>query len=96
MNKAASTLRDYRQFYIDGRWVDPLQPADFAVENPSTEQAVGVISLGARADIDRAVSAARRAFADYSLTAVEQRLEWLQKLLAIYMENYDEMGELIG
>ncbi len=96
MNKAASTLRDYRQFYIDGRWVDPLQPADFAVENPSTEQAVGVISLGARADIDRAVSAARRAFADYSLTAVEQRLEWLQKLLAIYMENYDEMGELIS
>ncbi len=96
MNKDTSGRWDCRQFYIGGQWHNPLQASDFAVENPSTEQTVGVISLGAEVDIDRAVVEARRAFESYSQTSVKQRLAWLEKLLAIYMERYNEMGELIS
>ena len=44
---------DYRKFYINGAWVDPAQANDFPVIDPATEQAVEVISLGSRADVDR-------------------------------------------
>ena len=37
--------------------------ATLEVIDPSTERSVGVISLGSRADLDRAVAAARQAFA---------------------------------
>jgi len=53
-------MREYLKFYIDGSWVDPLQPNSFDVENPATEQVSGQISLGSAADVDVAVNAARR------------------------------------
>ncbi len=59
-------MRDYRQFYIDGAWVAPASGRSFEVINPATEAVSGVISLGDRADVDRAVAAARRAFDGYS------------------------------
>ena len=66
-------MRDYLKFYIDGRWVDPVRPNPFDVENPATEQVSGKISLGSADDVDVAVRAARRAFtelvAEHSRTA---------------------------
>ena len=53
-------MLDKRKFYIDGQWVDPLKPNDLAVINPATEKPVAVITMGTAADIDRAVSAAKR------------------------------------
>ncbi len=50
------------KFYIDGAWVDPVEPRAFDVTNPSTEESVAQISLGSAADVDRAVKAARAAF----------------------------------
>ena len=58
-------MRDYRKFYIDGQWVDPVQPQTLDVVNPATEGVAGVISLGSKADVDRAVAAAQRAFESY-------------------------------
>ena len=54
-------MRDYRKFYIDGQWVEPAAPKSLDVVNPATEGVAGVISLGSRADVDRAVAAAQRA-----------------------------------
>jgi aldehyde dehydrogenase (NAD+) len=71
-------MRDCREFYIDGRWVQPNEPRDFAVVNPATEERIATISLGSRADVDKAVAAAKRAFATFSETTVEERLALLQ------------------
>ena len=57
-------MRDYLKFYIDGQWVDPVEPRTLDVINPATEGVAGRISLGSAADVDRAAQAARRAFAD--------------------------------
>ncbi|MBN9025130.1 MAG: aldehyde dehydrogenase family protein, partial [Rhizobiales bacterium] len=51
------------QFYIDGAWVDPVVPKVIDVIDPSTEDAFAQISLGSKADVDKAVAAAKRAFA---------------------------------
>ncbi|MEZ5530168.1 MAG: aldehyde dehydrogenase family protein [Porticoccaceae bacterium] len=89
-------MRDCRQFYIDGQWVDPETSHELVVENPATEQPVAVISQGSVEDLNRAVMAARRAFAEYSQTTREQRLILLEKLLAVYLERYEDMAQAIS
>lgn len=88
-------MLDKRKFYIGGQWVDPLKPNDLEAINPATEEPVAVISMGTAADIDRAVAAARTAFATYSQTSMQERLALLEKLLQIYKRRYDEMARTI-
>jgi aldehyde dehydrogenase (NAD+) len=87
---------EYRQFYIDGRWVDPAAPREFQVINPATEAVAGVISLGNATDVDRAVSAARRAFDSFSRTSPDQRRALLEKILAAYKAHYEEIALAIS
>ena len=86
-------MKNGRQFYINGAWVDPIEPNDFPVENPATEQNVATISLGSSADVDHAVSAARTAFESFSQSSIEERLALLERLEAIYTARYDEMAQ---
>lgn len=88
-------MLDKRKFYINGEWVNPLQANDLEVLNPATEKPIAVISMGTAADVDRAVAAAKKAFESYSQTSVEERLELLEKLLAIYKRRYNEMARTI-
>jgi aldehyde dehydrogenase (NAD+) len=87
---------DNRQFYIDGGWVDPVQPKEFKVINPATEAVAGVISMGQAADVDRAVAAARRAFDSYSRTSPAERLALMERILAAYKAHYDEIAQAIS
>ena len=72
---------DHLKFYIDGAWVDPAVPATLDVVNPATEAAFARISLGSTSDVDRAVIAARRAFNSYSETSVQERLDYLRRII---------------
>jgi aldehyde dehydrogenase (NAD+) len=87
---------DNRQFYIDGAWVDPVEPKQFTVINPATEQAAGVISMGSAKDVDHAVAAARRAFDSYARTTPAERLSLLERILAAYKAHYDEIAQAIS
>jgi aldehyde dehydrogenase (NAD+) len=89
-------MKDARQFYIDGKWVAPAQPRDFAVINPATEEQIATISLGSAADVDKAVAAAKRAFDTFSETTVEQRRELLQRIVAVYKAKSQEMAQAIS
>ena len=80
------------KFYIDGQWVEPLQPKLFDVVNPATEEVTGQISLGSAGDVDRAVKAARRAFGSFSLTSREYRLDLLKTIIALYEKRADELA----
>jgi aldehyde dehydrogenase (NAD+) len=87
---------DNRQFYIDGAWVDPVEPKELKVINPATEEAAGVISMGSAKDVDRAVMAARRAFDSYSRTSPAERLALMERILAAYKAHYDEIAQAIS
>ena len=89
-------IGDNRKFYIDGAWVEPLQPHEYEVLNPATEDAIATISLGSVEDIDLAVTAARRAFQSFSRTSKQDRIDLLQRILAVYKTRYDEMADLIS
>lgn len=89
-------MYDFRQFYINGEWTDPVEPRDLDVINPATEQSIGKISLGSAADVDKAVAAAKAAFPRYSQTSVEERVQLLQKVLAGYQQKLKDIAAAIS
>ena len=89
-------LYDNRQFYIDGAWVNPVEPKEFNVINPATEAVAGVISMGSAKDVDLAVAAARRAFDGYSRSTPAERLALMERILAAYKAHYDEIAQAIS
>lgn len=49
--------------YVDGEFVPAADGRTLAVDDPATTEVVGHVALAGRIDVDRAVAAARRAFA---------------------------------
>jgi aldehyde dehydrogenase (NAD+) len=89
-------MQNALKFYINGEWVDPITPHAFDVINPATEQSIGQISLGSAADVDRAASAARQAFKGYSQTSREERISYLEKILAGYKKRWDDLAQAMS
>jgi aldehyde dehydrogenase (NAD+) len=85
-----------RQFYIDGKWVNPKLARDHSVIDPTTEEVCAVISLGDAVDTDLAVAAAKRAFATWSKTPPAERLRLVERLLEIYQRRAAEMARAIS
>ena len=88
-------MRSYLKFYIDGAWADPVTPKTAEVINPATEAVSGQISLGSAADVDKAVAAARRTFASWSVSTVKERLDLMQSIQAEYAARMQELGEAV-
>ena len=88
-------MLDKKKFYINGEWVDPKNPNNFEVINPSTEEVCAVINLGSSDDTNSAVKAARNAFETWKETSKEERLLLLEKLLKIYKARWDDMTDAI-
>ena len=89
-------MRDCRQFYIEGKWVNPTESRDWEVINPSNEEPIATISLGSAADVDKAVAAAKKAFESYSQTAVAERVALLQRVIEVYKAKSEQMAETIS
>jgi aldehyde dehydrogenase (NAD+) len=89
-------MKDCRQFYIDGQWVNPTNANDFNVINPASEEPIATISLGTAADVDKAVTAANGAFESYSETTLGTRLLLLRRITEVYQSRADEMAETIS
>jgi len=89
-------MNDCREFYIDGKWFSPAVGRDLPVVNPATEEAIATISLGGAADVDSAVAAAKKSFASYSETTVEQRLALLHRIVEVYKAKSEEMARAIS
>ena len=88
-------MREYKQFYINGEWVDPVTPNDFDVINPATEEVCAQISMGSEEDVNRAVAAAKAAFPSFSRTSVKERVELLESCVEIYQKYYNDIADAI-
>ena len=85
-------MTDLLDFYIDGAWVRPDSQVIEAVIDPSSEQVVARIILGNERDVNRAVAAAKAAFASFSATTPEQRIELLERII----DGYQRRGEALA
>ena len=88
-------MRDYKQFYINGEWVDPTTPNDFDVINPANEEVCAQISLGSEADVDKAVAAAKAAFESFGRTSRQERVELLESCIEVYQKYYNDIADAI-
>ncbi len=84
------------QFYVDGAWVDPATPQTFDVIDPSTEDAFAQISLGSKADVDKAVAAAKAAFPAFSRTTPAERRDLLKRVVEVYKSRADDLATAVS
>ncbi len=89
-------MQEFTQFYIGGEWVDPVAPKTMDVIDPSTEEACARISLGSEADVDRAVKAARQAFARFELTKPKTRGDLLLSLAEQLRRRQSDLADVIS
>src|ERR1700737_2413824 len=90
------TMVNRMQFYIDGGWVDPAVKKSTPVVNPATEEAMYEVALGSKADVDKAVAAARRAFESFSQTSREERVALLGKIIEVYKTRMKDIGAAVS
>ena len=81
--------------YIGGTWVDAVSEERLDVTNPATGDVIAEVPLSARADVDRAVAAAREAFPGWRATPPVERARACFKLKHLLDENRDELARLV-
>src|SRR5258708_3752385 len=76
---------------IDGEWVESSTGETFENRNPAdTRDVVGVFQKSAKADVDAAVDAAKRAFAKWRLVPAPRRAEIVFRAAEILIERKEE------
>src|SRR5919204_4349374 len=91
---AAVTPRKY-QLLIDGQWVDAESGKTFETPNPATGATLAEVAEGDKADIDKAVAAARRAFeGKWAKVSARERGRLLYKLAQLVEARAKELAAL--
>ncbi len=89
-------LAKKHRMFIDGKWVEAKSGQTFPVEDPATQETIGQVPAGDKADIDLAVAAARRAFEGKAwsrmLPADRAKLVW--RIGDLLEKHADEFAEL--
>src|SRR6478752_5980835 len=89
-------MQNRKKFYIDGAWVDPAVKKTVPVVNPATEEKMYDVAVGSKADVDKAVAAARKAFVTFSVTTREERIELLGKIIDAYKTRAKDIAAAIS
>ncbi|NID15335.1 aldehyde dehydrogenase family protein [Luteibacter yeojuensis] len=88
-------MHTIEQIYIDGAFVTPHGQERFELFNPATEEVIGTVRLGDAEDARRAIAAAKRAFATFSTSTVEERIALLQRMHDAVRAREDDLFEAI-
>jgi aminomuconate-semialdehyde/2-hydroxymuconate-6-semialdehyde dehydrogenase len=84
------------QLFIGGRWEKAVSGRTFDSFNPATGEKLATIQEAAPEDVDRAVRAARRAFAEgpWPRMAVAERSRILNRIAEIILQRKEELARL--
>ncbi|GMA55640.1 hypothetical protein GCM10025858_01430 [Alicyclobacillus sacchari] len=80
--------------FIDGKFCASENGRTFDNINPATGDKIGVVAEGGRAEIDRAVAAARRAFKTWGKTPAAERAAIMHRIANLIEENLEELALL--
>src|SRR2546426_12615466 len=77
-------------------WRPPAEGvASLPVFNPATGEVIEQVPLSGDRDVDAAVSAAARAYAEWSKTAVMERVRLMFRYKALLEEHFEELASII-
>jgi len=88
-------MLEKKNFYINGKWVTPINQKQIDVIDPATEKSCAVISLGGKEDVHSAVIAAKNAFNSWGFASKEERIKLLEKLYEIYKKRWNDISDAI-
>jgi 4-(gamma-glutamylamino)butanal dehydrogenase len=93
---AARAVQPRCDLFVDGAFVPAADGDRFPTVNPATGEVLAKVAAGTAEDVDRAVRAARRAFADerWSGRAPAERKAVLLRLAELVREHADELALL--
>ncbi|MEV6105575.1 aldehyde dehydrogenase family protein [Streptomyces sp. NPDC051940] len=80
--------------YIDGGFTDAADGKVFKSISPSSEEVLSEVAQAGAADVDRAVQAARKAFASWSALPGAERGKYLYRIARIIQERSRELAVL--
>src|SRR5881398_1167205 len=93
---ATATARDFpTQMYIDGKWCDARDGKTLAVINPADESTIAEVAFGGRAEADRAIEAAARAFPSWKATSAYDRAKVLKKTADLIRDRADAIARTL-
>jgi aldehyde dehydrogenase (NAD+) len=94
-SRAIVSLKPSYGLFIDGEFVDPIDGGHFKTESPSSQEVLAEVSLAGPADVDRAVSAARRAQEEvWGPMPGKERAKHLFRVARIIQERARELAVL--
>ncbi|MFB7939600.1 aldehyde dehydrogenase [Streptomyces sp. NPDC004779] len=93
-----SELVEHGKLFIGGELTDPLGDAAIEVVSPHTEEVIGRVPHASRADVDRAVAVARRAFDEgpWPRTSLEERIEVVSRIKDAIAVRHEELARSIS
>lgn len=81
---------------IDGKWVEAVSGAHFAIENPAKKRPIAEMPRASAADVDRAVQAASKALVSWKKMAPRDRGRLLLKIAEDLEARAEEMARTIA
>jgi len=91
--KNPALLRD--ACLVDGQWLSPAGGKAIQVTNPANGCIVGSVPSLTAGNVEKAIDAAERAFADWSRRAARDRAAILRRWFDLLVENADDLGALM-
>jgi aldehyde dehydrogenase (NAD+) len=83
----------HRKMFIGGQWVDAVSGETFETRNPATGALLATVPAASKADIDRAVAAARAAFdGAWNRFKPYERQVLLLKVADLFEKHWDELS----
>ncbi|MBD2750116.1 aldehyde dehydrogenase family protein [Microvirga sp. BT688] len=89
-------MLELRRFYVGGHWVSTQSNAEHLLVSPSTEEPVGIVSLGNADDVNAAVAAAKTAFPTWSSADLAERVRFIERIHSIYSARIEEVARSIS
>ena len=86
-------MKQYKM-WIGGKWVDAESGKTYQMINPATEEVIAELPLGGKADVDKAVAAARNAYPVWSKKSQAERSQITMKLAALLRQEAGEIGRI--
>ncbi|MFI8102471.1 aldehyde dehydrogenase family protein [Streptomyces sp. NPDC086023] len=80
--------------FIDGEFTEAADGKVFKTVSPSSEEVLAEVAQAGAADVDRAVKAARKAFASWSALPGSERAKYLFRIARIIQERSRELAVL--
>ncbi|MFI5798740.1 aldehyde dehydrogenase family protein [Streptomyces sp. NPDC051677] len=81
--------------YIGGEWVRPACTDVVEVENPATEQIIGVVPAAGATDVDRAVQAAQDALPHWAVLSPAERAAYLDRIWHYLDRRREEIARTV-